>query len=107
MAHVLIGTMESQWEPERFHDTHRQKVESLIEEKSQGKTIATPKVAPLPKVVDLMEALQASIRATQSEEKKPAAKASRPEAAAKATPTKSAATSKKAPAGKSARRKAS
>jgi DNA end-binding protein Ku len=107
MAHVLIGTMESDWEPERFHDTHRQKVEALIEEKSQGKTIATPKVAPLPKVVDLMEALQASIRATQSEDKKPAAKASRPKVAAKKAPAKRAATSKKAPAGKAARRKAS
>jgi DNA end-binding protein Ku len=103
MAHVLIGTMESEWEPERFHDTHRQKVEALIEEKSQGKTIAKPKLAPLPKVVDLMEALQASIRATQSEEKKPAAKASR----AKATPAKRAAPSKKAAPSKPVRRKAS
>jgi DNA end-binding protein Ku len=112
MAHVLIGTMESEWEPERFHDTHRQKVEALIQEKSQGKTIAKPKLAPLPKVVDLMEALQASIRATQSEEKKPPAKASRPKAPAKgapakSAPAKSAATSKKAPASKAARRKAS
>ena len=103
MAHVLIGTMESEWDPERFHDTHRQKVEALIEEKSQGKTIAKPKLAPLPKVVDLMEALQASIRATESGEKKPAAKASR----AKATPAKSAATSKKAAPSKPVRRKAS
>jgi DNA end-binding protein Ku len=107
MAHVLIGTMESEWDPERFHDTHRQKVEALIEEKSRGKIIAKPKLAPLPKVVDLMEALQASIRATQSEEKKPAAKASRSKAAAKATPAKSAATSTKAPPAKSVRRKAS
>jgi DNA end-binding protein Ku len=103
MAHVLIGTMESEWDPERFHDTHRQKVEALIEEKSQGKTIAKPKLAPLPKVVDLMEALQASIRATESGEKKPAAKASR----AKATPAKRAAPSKKAAPSKPVRRKAS
>ncbi len=107
MAHVLIDTMESDWDPERFYDTHRQKVEALIEEKSQGKTIATPKVAPLPKVVDLMEALQASIRATQSEDKKPAAKASRPKVAAKKAPAKRAAPTKKAPAGKAVRRKAS
>jgi hypothetical protein len=54
-----------------------------------------------------MEALQASIRATQSEDKKPAAKASRPKVAAKKASAKRAATSKKAPAGKSVRRKAS
>ena len=102
--------MESEWEPERFHDTHREKVEALIQEKSQGKTIATPKAAPAPKVVDLMEALQASIRATQSEDKKPVAKSARPKVAAKKAPRKRAAaasTTKKAPATKTARRKAS
>ena len=103
MAHVLIEAMESEWEPERFHDTHREKVEALIQEKSQGKTIATPKAAPAPKVVDLMEALQASIRATQSEDKKPVAKSARPKVAAKKAPSKRAAaasTTKKAPATK-------
>ena len=29
MAHVLIESMESEWDPERFHDTHREKVEAL------------------------------------------------------------------------------
>ena len=110
MAHVLIEAMESEWDPERFHDTHREKVEALIQEKSQGKTIATPKAAPAPKVVDLMEALQASIRATQSDDKKPVAKSARPKVAAKKAPAKRAAaasTTKKAPATKTARRKAS
>ena len=63
--------MESEWEPERFHDTHREKVEALIQEKSQGKVISIAEIRAAPKVVDLMEALQASIRATQSDEKKP------------------------------------
>ena len=48
--------------PKRYRDTHRQKVEALIEEKSQGKTIVAAKSAPGAKVVDLMEALQASVR---------------------------------------------
>ena len=56
--------MESDWDPERYHDTHREKVEALIEEKRSGHEIviqAGPE--PAAKVVDLMEALNASIAA--------------------------------------------
>jgi DNA end-binding protein Ku len=63
MANLLIGSMESDWEPERYHDTHRAKVEAMIEEKAQGKTIEVAKEMPATKVVDLMEALSASIKA--------------------------------------------
>ncbi len=63
MANLLIGSMESDWEPERYHDTHRAKVEALIEEKAQGRTIEVIKDVPATKVVDLMEALSASIKA--------------------------------------------
>jgi DNA end-binding protein Ku len=107
MAHVLIDSMESEWDPERFHDTHRQKVEALIEEKSQGKVIATAKPAPAPKIVDLMEALQASISASQSRRGTPAKKAERPKGAEKAATKRAASTAKKDPATKAVRRKAS
>jgi DNA end-binding protein Ku len=109
MAHVLIDSMQSEWDPERFHDTHRQKVEALIEEKSQGKVISAVKAAPTPKIVDLMEALQASISASQSSRAKPAKKATPSKIAAKKVPAKRAAPSaaKKAPASKAVRRKAS
>ena len=39
MAQLLIESMESDWDPERFHDTHRAKVEALIEEKRSGHEI--------------------------------------------------------------------
>ena len=39
MAQLLIESMESDWDPERFHDTHREKVEALIEEKRSGHEI--------------------------------------------------------------------
>ncbi len=71
MANLLIGSMESSWEPERYHDTHRAKVEALIEEKAQGKTIAVVKEAPATKVVDLMEALSASIKAKSGSAPRP------------------------------------
>ena len=84
MAQLLIESMESDWDPERYHDTHREKVESLIEEKRSGHEIVIQEEPEAPaKVVDLMEALNASIAA--------AAKSG-----SKATTTKSA--SKRAPA---------
>jgi DNA end-binding protein Ku len=72
MATLLIETMQSEWDPARYHDTHRAKVEALIEEKAQGKTIAVAMPAPATKVVDLMSALSASIKA-QSDSAKPTA----------------------------------
>jgi DNA end-binding protein Ku len=63
MATLLIESMQSEWDPTRYHDTHRAKVEALIEEKAHGKTIAVARPAPATKVVDLMEALSASIKA--------------------------------------------
>jgi len=64
MAQLLIESMESDWDPERYHDTHRKKVESLIEEKRSGHEIVIQEEPEAPaKVVDLMEALNASIAA--------------------------------------------
>ncbi len=42
MAQLLIESMESDWDPERYHDTHREKVEALIEEKRSGHEIVHP-----------------------------------------------------------------
>jgi DNA end-binding protein Ku len=111
MANLLIDSMEGPWEPEKYHDTHRAKVEALIEEKAQGKTIAVAKSAPATKVIDLMEALNASIR-SQAGTKKPSTRAKAPGAAqtpAKNAPARVSAAKKtaKAPAVKVVRRKAS
>ncbi len=111
MAELLIESMEGEWDPTRYHDTHRQKIEALIEEKRQGRTIVAAAAAPAAsKVVDLMAALSASIKA-QSSAAKPAARRSAAGAkkAAKPAPAKVSAAKKvtKAPATKAPRRKAS
>ena len=109
MAHLLIASMEGSWEPERYHDTHREKIEALIEQKAQGMTIAVAKAPPATKVVDLMAALSASIE--RSGQAKPAnrSKSSPGTAPVKRAPAKTGATKKaaKAPAAKVVRRKAS
>jgi DNA end-binding protein Ku len=104
MAELLIESMESDWDPERYHDTHRQKVEALIEEKRQGHEIVIQEQAePSAKVVDLMDALNASIKAAA----KPGAKSSRAEAPTKRAPAgRAAPAKKKAAASKTAKQPA-
>jgi DNA end-binding protein Ku len=101
MAELLVQSMESPWDPTRYEDTHRAKVESLIDEKRQGHEIVTEAPARPAKVVDLMEALSASIDEARAKTTATAgtgkAKAKRPPRArtvakpATATPTKKAA----------------
>jgi DNA end-binding protein Ku len=110
MAELLIESMEGSWDPGRYHDTHRQKVEALIEEKRQGRTIVATAAEPASKVVDLMAALSASIKAQSGGTKGTIRKsASAAKAPAKRTPAKDSAPKKvvKAPVAKAPRRKAS
>jgi DNA end-binding protein Ku len=115
MAQLLIESMESEWDPERFHDTHREKVEAIIEEKRQGHEIVLQEgPEPVAKVVDLMEALNASIAAagggaSKTAKKKPAAKKAATGRAApgKKTPAKKAPAKAPARTKTVARRKAS
>ncbi len=112
MAQLLIESMESEWDPQRYHDTHREKVEALIEEKSQGHEIVIQAAPEAPaKVVDLMEALNASIAAAARPGGKTVkgASAARRTAATKRAPAKKAPKSAKQPARAkpAARRKAS
>ena len=63
MANLLINSMQSEWDPKRYHDTHRTKIEAVIEQKARGETIEVDHAAPKRAVVDLMAALSASIEA--------------------------------------------
>ena len=66
-AKLLIDSMASNWDPSLYEDEYRKRVEGLIDEKRQGKVIATERPETQPtKVVDLMEALQASVEAARS-----------------------------------------
>jgi DNA end-binding protein Ku len=109
MATLLIDSMVGKWDPAQYHDTHRAKVEALIEQKSQGKRVIHETTGEsTAKVVDLMEALNASVAASKSARsavaKKPRATSA---AASKRSPAKAAA--KKTPVRKAPaqRRKAS
>jgi DNA end-binding protein Ku len=83
LAIQLVRQLAAPFKPEGFHDTYRENVEKLIEQKKRGKEITVEPKAKRAPVIDLMEALQRSLKASGSRESKttPAAKRSRRKAA--------------------------
>jgi DNA end-binding protein Ku len=67
MAKQLIESLSSEWEPGKYHDTYRERVLELIEQKAQGKEIAVQPVEEPQPVPDLMAALEASVKAARQE----------------------------------------
>ena len=66
MAEQLVESLAGDFEPERFRDSYREQVLDLIEKKAAGEVFETPEpVAAAPKVVDLMAALEASVKAAK------------------------------------------
>lgn len=63
MASQLISSLDAEFDPEAFHDTHREKVLELIERKAAGEEglVEAPTPVETDKVVDLMAALEASV----------------------------------------------
>ena len=63
IARQLVESLSVQWEPDRYHDTYRERVKALIDSKREGRKIVTAKKAPKTNVIDLMAALEQSIAA--------------------------------------------
>lgn len=86
MARNLINNLAADFDPEEFKDEYRLRLEEAIQSKIEGEEIAVPPAKEPTKVVDLMEALKASVEATKSgaeaEDKKGKSKA-KPKAKAK------------------------
>jgi DNA end-binding protein Ku len=63
IARQLIDAMSSSFDAEQYHDTHRERVEELVANKHEGREIVLEAPPAAPKVVDLMAALEASVKA--------------------------------------------
>lgn len=62
LAQQLIDALTTRWEPERYRDTYRDRVTALIEQKAEGAEVRVEAVrGEGPKVLDLMQALKASL----------------------------------------------
>jgi DNA end-binding protein Ku len=98
MAKALIENLTEPWNPEAFSDQYREALLEIVERKVAGEPIEAPAEAPPARVVDLMDALKASVAAAKKKTpsaggakrttaKKTAAKKSAAKAAAKRTTT--------------------
>ena len=77
IARQLIESMTTDWEPARYVDTYRERVEELIESRRTGQTIETAAPAPQPsKVVDLTETLRRSVEEARGRTRESAGRAS-------------------------------
>lgn len=67
MAVTLINNLAARFEPEKYTDAYRQALLEIIEAKVAGEEVAVPARPATGKVVDLMEALMASIELAKQE----------------------------------------
>ena len=66
VAKQLIDSLSTDFNPEEYEDEYRKRVLELIEAKAEGEEIAIQPAAEEPaKVVNLMAALEASLKAAQ------------------------------------------
>ncbi|MBC8535915.1 Ku protein [Feifania hominis] len=61
MAKTLISSMDRPFEPAAYHDEYQARLRKLIEDKIAGREVVTPAAEAPGNVVDLMQALKASI----------------------------------------------
>jgi DNA end-binding protein Ku len=69
MAKSLIDNLaEETFDPDRYHDDYREALHAIVQAKLEGhEAVEAPAVEAEPKVMDLMEALKASVEAARKE----------------------------------------
>jgi DNA end-binding protein Ku len=86
IAKKLVESLTDEWDPRRYKNTYRERVEALVEEKRKGHAVVHgAEERPRSNVIDLMSALQASIDRTS---KRPTRSAARATSATKGTSLK-------------------
>jgi len=66
MARSLIDNLSDHLDPDAFVDTYRQRLEEAAEAKIAGQEVAVAPSGEPPQILDLMEALKASVEATKA-----------------------------------------
>ena len=61
MAKLLINSMDTPFDPSKYKDEYQVKLRELIEAKISGKEVVASQPESAGKVIDLMEALRASV----------------------------------------------
>jgi len=102
MARQLIDSLTADWNPDAYTDEYREQLMRIVEAKVNGEEIEVVEAEPTAKVVDLMEALKASVAAA----KKDAGGGGAAKSAAKKSTSKKQAAKKPAAKKPAARKKA-
>lgn len=66
MAKQLIQTMSAPWQPEQYRDVYNDRVRELVEAKRRNESVPTQETGSEAEVVDLTQALRASISQSRS-----------------------------------------
>jgi DNA end-binding protein Ku len=92
---LIEGLAAEEFRPDQYADEYRQRVLDVIQRKVEGREVtAAAPAPPRPQVIDLMDALKASL--AKAPERKPLARTGRPAA----TPARAAASAKRAQGGR-------
>lgn len=67
MAKALIESLADKFEPQRYKDEYREAVMRVVQAKIDGEVIEAPAAPQAAKVMDLMEALRASVDAAKKQ----------------------------------------
>jgi DNA end-binding protein Ku len=69
MAKMLISSLEENFEPQKYHDSYRDNLKKMIDDKIEGRNVVETPSEHFAPVIDIMEALKKSL----AEKRKPAA----------------------------------
>jgi DNA end-binding protein Ku len=69
MAKMLISSLEENFEPQKYHDSYRDNLKKMIEDKIEGRNVVETPPEHFAPVIDIMEALKKSL----AQKRKPAA----------------------------------
>lgn len=72
IAKHLIDNLTSKFEPKKYNDEYRETIKGIIDAKIKGKDVVIKPDAPENNIIDLMEALRASVKKTERKTKKKA-----------------------------------
>jgi DNA end-binding protein Ku len=67
MAKMLINSMDTPFDPSQYKDEYQWRLRELIETKISGKEVVAAEQEGPGKVIDLMEALRASVEKAQKD----------------------------------------
>ena len=68
LAKMLISALEADFEPQKYHDSYRDNLQKMIEDKIEGKKVVSTPAEHIAPVIDIMEALKKSL----ADKRKPA-----------------------------------